>query len=1389
MNTIRLLLLGLLVLVLLPTLSAQNQASFFKVLPTDISDAPAWAQLMYSPNPNVEAVHDAYQAYYRDHDFVKTIHTQNYRYWTQNTKDLVQSDGSILAPTPDEYQAQWQALQQWRSAQESNQTEDALWEMAGPYETFKNDGSMELRLTQTNVQSIAVAPSNTDILYCGADTGGGIFKSTDHGLSWTLVSRDYPITSAHDIKIHPTNPDIVYLSNGDKIWKTSDAGATWTQIYDAAGTVEQFYIHPVMPEWVFAATSEGLLRSTDNGDAWENIFDERCWDIQAHATNPDILYLSISNPALKRAEIYKSVNTGADWTLLDNGWYVPADPVNAIDHGCKIGVTPADPDRVYAGLIGDSKPGDNGWIGIYYSLDGGASWVNADGIDGGPYVSGNDMNTNWFVAGYSSGYHQGWYNFDLDVSHNDPDRLWVGTIWSCESANRGANIEYIRGTRSLEMHADVQDIDVVGDEIWYTSDGGINYSNDEMQSVEVRHYGITASTYWGFSQGWNEDTWTGGRYHNGDAVFLESYGSGNTMFLGGAESATGYINPLDNRMAHFSDIADKRVPDFLDQASTDIANFSLYPNQSYVTLNSSEVEYHPNYSNYVYLGNENHFYRSTDGGASFEALFSFPESGYVLEFEISRENPDIIYCLVRDNGSCTLYKSFNGGAIFSPVNAIPSNNISRLDLTLDPADANHIWVASQYGANGQKVYASTDGGNSWQNKTTEMLDGQNVFDILYQAGTEQVVYLATTNAVFYWDAEQEDWQMYADGLPLQVRPLKMIPFYRDAKLRLAGDRGVWEAPLAVNSQASAEPMTTDAIVYCSRDTVQLEDHSILHHAGASWAWEISPEPSYVSDYQARNPRVVFGENGTYSITLTVTDGTGNTSSKTVEQMVALQNQCEPEQVPGLAMQCAGNNQHANIPDLGISQTNTVTISAWIKPAGPQNDYSGIVINDGATGGLNISTGNQLGYHWPGGAWWWNSNLTIIEQEWQHVALVATPTSLTIYLNGESATHLTNLEPIDLGTMKIGSYKGWTSRNFQGEIDEVAIWNRSLSEEEIRMIRHLTRTGPQAFDEDLIAYYQFNLPGTTQVMDRRGNRHATLTGNAEKVLSSAPLGGGESALLSIDGAGIYDFGDPEVQLEVEGNPPFGPVVVSRINLLPNETPNANSSPENYWVINNYGSTVISPFSKVSLKPKPGAPSGNIEQARLFWRPENADLNNWEEQCGVQGVLNGAYQFNAFCGVDQSGQYFIQSANSDEIFTQYETGEQTVTICEGESYFVGGDWQTEAGVYVDTVDIAFQLDSIISTTLEVIPCTGTQELEVLGINVFPNPGNGLFQLTSSGHETLTACSVYFASGAKLREVSVGRAATITTIDLRAQAAGVYFARLQVGEQVRWIRLVKK
>ena len=1273
----------------------QNHDDYFKVpLKADKND-PNWVKLMYNENPNVHQVIDAYQVYYRTHKFVKNIHTQNYKYWLRMIEGLVQADGSIQNPYSPEYLNRIDAIQTQMTEMPS---ENTIWQTAGPFDTYKNNGTLSKRPTQTNIYAIAIAPSNTDILYAFSE-GGGVFKTVDHGMSWTLISLNESFTSGQDIKVHPQNPDIVYLATGNNVYKTTDGGSNWTLNYTMPGKVEQFLIDAGSPNIVFAATASGLHQSTNDGGTWANIFNERCWDIEAHPLHPNTLYLSTSNSTLKRAELFKSVDGGLTWVLKDNGWYTPASLSNAVDRGCKIGVTPADPDRVYAGLIGDSKAGDNGWIGVYYSLDGANTWVNADGIDGGPYVSGNNMNTNWYVAGYSSGYHQGWYNFDLDVSHTDPDRIWIGTIWACESGNKGANIEYIRGTRNLEMHADIQDIDVVGNDIWYVSDGGINYSNTEMQSVEIRQSGIHASNFWGFSQGWNDDIWTGGRYHNGDAVYHENYGYGNSLFLGGAESATGYINPLDNRRCHYSDITDKYIPTTLSDVSSNISNLAMYPNQSYGLLNSSEVEYHPYYANHIFLGNANTFYKSTNGGSSFSPLYSFGANATVLEIEISRQNPDVIYCLVKD-GPGRIYKSVNGGNTFTQASVIPSNSTGKLDITLNPANSDQLWVSSYYGNNGQKVYMTLNGGSTWINKTTSTLNNHRIRDIVYQHGTNDVVYVATDNGVFYWNNTSADWIQYNNGLPFVTRALKMIPFYRDSKIRMGSGRGVWEAALAVNSSPQAQPYTADKYVYCNRDTIQLEDYSVLNHSGASWQWTIVPAPAYISADTIRNPKIVLANNGWYSVTLTVTDSSGQSSTKTVNNMILMENACAPDSIPGFAMQTQVAGDYANVPDLEMPLTNHFTFSAWIKPDGLQDQYAGIVFNDGTSAGLNFKANNTLGYHCPGGSWSWNSNLQVDSSKWSHVAMVVTASGVTIYVNGESATHAANINLVQFGTMKIGSYKGWNSRNFRGQIDEVCIWNKALTEGEIRELRHLTRTGPVTYTTDLIAYYQFNLSNSSTVLDRIGTKHAYLAGGAAKLQSSAPVGGGVSHRLTPTGQGTYVFGNTGFTCDFNLTIPNGEIVASRLHLNPNVLPNTNQTTGNYWIVNDYSTNtpgIIYPFS---FEPNVGTAFGNPASAGVFVRLENEHLNNWNALCNAANFNGGIYNYDQSCFLNDFSQFVIQSVDTNTIYKQFLTANYAETICSNDSLLAGGAYQNQTGTYYDTITVSPDIDSVYITNLNVL-----------------------------------------------------------------------------------------
>lgn len=86
---------------------------------------------------------------------------------------------------------------------------------------------------------------------------------------------------------------------------------------------------------------------------------------------------------------------------------------------------------------------------------------------GSPYQPANTMP--WNVAAYSDGYHQGFYNFDFEVSQLNAELMWIGTIRLTESSNGGTSFTAIGGLDSQRLsnvHADIQDIEVNGTEVW-----------------------------------------------------------------------------------------------------------------------------------------------------------------------------------------------------------------------------------------------------------------------------------------------------------------------------------------------------------------------------------------------------------------------------------------------------------------------------------------------------------------------------------------------------------------------------------------------------------------------------------------------------------------------------------------------------------------------------------------------------------------------------------------------------------------------------------------------------------------------------------------------------------------------------------------------------------
>lgn len=1124
---------------------AQNDRDFFKVYPVTIEDgAPDWVRLMYGNDPNVREVSYLFDQYWKNKPLVKNIHVRNYLHWHRKIEPWVNIEGYIRKPTPTQEASTEAFLKNQRKNSLQNRGGiDEPWECLGPIETYA-PGSLMPISWQVNVYCVHVFPGNESIMLAGTE-GGGAFISTNKGMDWLPCTYSTSITSVTAVQFHPLDDQIMLIGGNRRVFRSVDGGTQWAEVLFMDGEVYQFSFHPTQPTLVYAATSRGLYRSEDSGLSWELVFQEACWDVKVHLSEHNIWFALRSTPDMKKVEFIRSTDTGNSWSVMNNGWYQPQDINHARDFGGKIGLSIADPDRIYAALIGESKPGDDGWLGLYVSGDKGQNWSLPAGQIGGPYDSPNRMP--WNVAAYSDGYHQGFYNFGLAVSPTDANKVWIGSIRLTESTDGGKTFRSIGAADSQRhsyIHADIQDIFVHGSDVWIASDGGLDYSSDELMSHESRKKGITGSDFWGFDLGWNLGTMVGGKYHNGNSAFHSGYGKGNFLHIGGVEEPTGYINTVDNQILYTNqwwagNTRVQRIPTTLNGPVLELPSLPIIPNESYIETSSSGIYFDPRYANRMYVGKDNAIWRSSDGGQNFDKLHTFG-AGEVHQIAQSYSDPNVIYLVFHQEGfwsPCQLFKSEDGGITWKKMTDIPADRW-RLILEIHPLRSQEIWVGSSLGANGQKLFQSIDGGVSWKNKTQAALDHHQIRSISLIPGTTQdELWIATNRSVWrLQNTENGQLEDYSDGLPeIYLNTLKIKPLYSltngldSTPLRLllpTYGRGIFARNVHKNDiapwlQISA---STDTL-YCSRDTLTLESLSILG-TSVEWQWNITPNPQFIDDATRRNPKIVPGAPGSYSIQLIARDINGDTLMRTFDNFITVKNECNPEGEPGRALTTNSDGDFVQLSGPFMA-TNTFSVSAWIYPDGIQPDYSAIFMNDDETAGLNFRGGNNtLGYHWPGGAWWWDSGLQVPANQWSHVAMVASPDGVEVYVNGVGAKHVFNAPTVQFGSAKIGSYKGWSSRNIKGQIDEVSIWSKSLSRDEIRLLKHLTLSGQES---DLVSYYQFN-ETQSRIFDRINTWHGFTRGNSRTLPSTAPVAGGQSQLKKQPNGQVWVFDSLGLELK-------------------------------------------------------------------------------------------------------------------------------------------------------------------------------------------------------------------------------------------------------------------
>ena len=345
------------------------------------------------------------------------------------------------------------------------------------------------------IASVAGIPGEPLVYYVGA-ASGGIWKTVDGGLFWEPIFDDYPTHSIGALAVAVSDPEIVWAGTGephirsnvtigDGVWKSTDGGATWTNMgLEATGRISRVLIHPTDPDIVYVGAlghahapqpERGVYRTMDGGETWEHVLfaDENTGasSVEMDPNNPRILYAGMWHVIVNTwgrqsggpgSGLYMSRDAGDTWTKLEeNG--LPTRTIGKVD----VCLTPADSNRIYA-LI---ETGDGVPLGGE-ETDNGELWRSDYGAESWELMT-HDQNLGGRTAYYNN----------CAVAPDDPDEAYFLTAPFVKSIDGGRTGVLQTGRR--RPGGDNHDIWIDptnGDRMIVGNDGGIAISQNRGES-------------------------------------------------------------------------------------------------------------------------------------------------------------------------------------------------------------------------------------------------------------------------------------------------------------------------------------------------------------------------------------------------------------------------------------------------------------------------------------------------------------------------------------------------------------------------------------------------------------------------------------------------------------------------------------------------------------------------------------------------------------------------------------------------------------------------------------------------------------------------------------------------------------------------------------------
>lgn len=653
------------------------------------------------------------------------------------------------------------------------------WRMIGPHRGSRTVGA-------------AGVPQQPNVFYIGVNNGG-VWKTTDYGRTWFPIFDDQPTGSIGDVIVAPSNPNVIYvgsgeglqrpdLSVGNGIYKSSDAGKTWTHLgLENAQQIGGLTVDPSNENRVFVAAlghpygpnpERGVYRTSDGGRTWEKVLyiDENTGAVQVtiDPRNSNIIYADMwagrqgpwENGAWNGPEsgLFKSTDGGTTWKKLTNGLPTTQQGLGRIGFA----IAPSHPNRLYATVESPQ------YGGIYRSDDAGEHWTK--------------LTSDNRYFGRSSDFAE------LKVDPKNPDIVYSANIVTWKSTDGGKTWNAFRGApggddyHRIWINPDNPDIILIASDqgAIITVNGGETFSSWYNQPTAQFYHVITDNAFPYNVYGGQQESGSVGivsRGNDGQITFREWHPVGVEEY--------GYVapDPLDPDIIYGGKITR------YNKRTGQTQNITPEPVRSgkYRFLRTAPVLFSPvDKKTLFYAGNV--LFKTRDGGNSWQVISpdlsrnswdvpetvgiystpdmkTMPRRGVIYTVAPSYKDINTIWCGTDDG---LIHVTKDGGKTWKNVTPSFITSWSKISLM----DAGHFDVNTAYAAVNRirlddmrpHIYKTHDGGKTWKEIVNGLPDDpinvvreDPVQKGLLFAGSERAVYVSFDDG--------EHWQPLRLNMP------------------------------------------------------------------------------------------------------------------------------------------------------------------------------------------------------------------------------------------------------------------------------------------------------------------------------------------------------------------------------------------------------------------------------------------------------------------------------------------------------------------------------------------------------------------------------------------------------------------------------------------------